>query len=511
MRRTLAMVASAAACHSSSEPLELGSAKGVVFDIHALAPRSDYDPIALAAKSAGRISNPDANIPPLCYTRSDGIANPCWTCHTRSRFPNLADDWELQQNYSFPDSARVNHWRNLFRSRGKLVAKFTDEDLLAYVRIDNYTPLRVALSRANASVGWKPDLDFTRGFDDRGFANDGTGWRAIRYKPFPGTFWPTNGSADDVYIRLPVAFRRDARGDDVYAENLAILEAAIAGDPDSGALLADHYLGDASDVFVERGLYPAGTEFLHTVRYLDPTAPGFTARRMKEVRYMRKLEASRREQLVATYRALEAPAAPPPYTGDPVEGLRTPFGWQLQGWIEDARGWLRLQTYEEQAFCTGCHTGLGVTVDQTFAFPRKVPGAGGWRVQDVRGIPDAPELGHDRGEYVTYLSRARAGDELRANDEILARFFVDGLPDAESLACVKTDISQLVLPSRERALSLDRAYLANVIEQSYVWGRDAIEEPVRNVQTEIRERSTGIGEAGLTVQDGRLRLDWGHP
>ena len=31
----------------------------------------------------------------------------------------------------------------------------------------------------------------------------GSDWRTVRYQPFPGAFWPTNGSTGDVFIRLP--------------------------------------------------------------------------------------------------------------------------------------------------------------------------------------------------------------------------------------------------------------------------------------------------------------------
>lgn len=537
---TLAFALSIAACRKADEQVELASTRGVRFDIAAREVPRDYDPLALATASIGHVTNIDANIPPLCYTKSDGISNPCWACHTRSQYPNLADDWELQQNYSFPESAKRNHWRNLFRSRAQLVARFDDAAIGAYIRVDNYAPLRAALARSDAA-GWRPDLDFARGFDALGFAVDGTHWRAIRYKPFLGTFWPTNGSTDDVYIRLPAEFRTTTAGvedREIYRTNLAILEGAIAADPrlDDSAVVRtiepidesaagvdlDHdgmigvattirtlpatYVGGAASIPVTRYLYPEGTEFLHTVRYLDPDAPTFVSTRMKEVRYGRKSAMVDRDTIIATYKILERD--PPPFTGNPLVGMGNAFGWELQGWIEDARGWLRLQTHEELTFCMGCHTGIGVTVDQTFAFARKVPGADGWRVQDVRGIPDAPEIGHAAPEYATYLERVRGGDELRANDELLARFFRDGAPDRDAIAKTSLDISRLVVPSRARAFALDRAYLANVIEQSYVWGRDPIVSPVAHVNAEITERSTGIGEADLTVRDGRLHLDW---
>ena len=523
-------------------PFELASAKGVILDPSTVRPPADYDPLALASASIGRVHNQEANIPSLCYTRTDGISNPCWTCHLRSSYPNLTDDWELQQNYSFSDYAKVNHWRNLFRDRTQLVARFTDDDVLAYVRGNNYDPLRAALARRPEFPGWRPDLDLARGFDEAGFANDGSGWRAIRYKPFLGTFWPTNGSADDVFVRLADEFQRDAAGTRsraIYQANLAILEAAIASDPRSSDVelvrviepideraagldldrdgkldvattivgLPATYVGAAAQVRVFRALYPAGTEFLHTVRYLDPDQPSFFARRMKEVRYARKTGFLERKEIVAAYANAETRDAPP-YTGDPRTGLRNAFGWQLQGWIEDPRGWLRLQTHEEHVFCMGCHTGVGVTVDQTYAFGRKLPGRDGWRPQDPRGIADAPQAGQTEPEYAQYLARVGGGDELRANAEIRARFFAAGTLDRDRVAALRDDIGELVFPTRARAIALDRAYLANVIEQSYVWGRDAISSPATNVHTRIIERSTGLGEQDRVYRDGRLQLDW---
>jgi hypothetical protein len=546
MRRSLGvivlvLIASCQCKDSSSTPLELASTRGVTFDIRAASPPADYDPLALATASIGRSSNPTATIPPMCYTRTEGSWNPCWTCHTRSSYPNLADDWELQQNFPFLNGANVNNWKNLFRNRGPMVEPFNDAEVHGYVRVDNYAPLRAALAARPDFRGWQPDLDFARGFASDGFANDGSGWRAIRYKPFPGTFWPTNGSSDDVYIRLPDAFQRDAEGKPssaVYRTNLAILEAAIASDPrradaeivrviepieeqasgldlDRDGVLAvatrivglpETFVGQARSIRVLRALYPAGVEFLHTVRYLDPDQPGFMARRMKEVRYARKLRVIVRKELSAAYNRIENTDAP--FEGEPRTGYRTPQGWQLQAWIEDARGWLRLQTHEEHQFCMGCHSNIGVTVDQTFALARKLPGREGWRPQDARGIPDVPQIDHVDPEYAEYLARVGGGDELRANDEIRAKFFASGSLDRERVAAFRGDIGELVFPARARAIALDRAYLANVIEQSYIWGRDAVASPVPTVHAAVRERSTGLGENDRVYRDGRLHLDW---
>ncbi|MGE0401229.1 MAG: hypothetical protein AB7T06_31255, partial [Kofleriaceae bacterium] len=63
-------------CQRPEPQLELASARGVRFDIAARTTPADYDPLALATKSIGRVTNADANIPPICYTKSDGISNP---------------------------------------------------------------------------------------------------------------------------------------------------------------------------------------------------------------------------------------------------------------------------------------------------------------------------------------------------------------------------------------------------------------------------------------------------
>lgn len=484
-------------------------------DPRATGPGPGYDPLALAIAAGDKQGNPDPGVPPACYTRTDDGANTCASCHTRSSYPNLTNDWELQQNFPFFDLA-TNHWRNQNRDRRALVARFSDADIAAYIRTDNYEPLRAAMATRELP-GWKPDLDFTRGFDALGFAADGSGWRALRYKPFAGTFWPIHGSTDDAFIRLPRAFRVDAAGKPslaIYRTNLAILEAAITGDPKraprdlsreiepvdeaasqldldgDGALgtatkvvgLPAHFAGGAHEIRVTRALYPQGVELMHTVRYLDPDAPAFIARRMKEVRYATKAVFLENDALAKAHRAVENPDAGP--EGDPQRGYRNAVGWQLQGYIEDGRGWLRLQTHEEHQFCMGCHSNLGITVDQTFSFPRKVPGAAGWRPQDPRGIPDAPAVGEQEPEYARYLARARKA------------------------AASSHDIGAVLYPTRTHAFELDRAYLANVLEQSYVWGRDSVAAPIKDVHFKIDERSTGLGEADRVVRDVSLLLDW---
>ncbi|QSQ18603.1 hypothetical protein JY651_24860 [Pyxidicoccus parkwayensis] len=517
------------------------------------APEPPFDPLAQALASGSRVLNREAPIPSVCYTKTEGVSNPCWTCHTGGVGANVMGDSALQAEYAFSDVGQTNQWTNLFTDRSAVMADISDEEVLRYIRGDNYAPLTAALrGRPGGFKGWVPDLDLSKGFDEDGFARDGSDWRAVRYKPFPGTFWPTNGSTDDVFIRLPDAFRRDATGQpsrEVYRLNLAILEAAMTVDPGlkdvsqarrrvepvderPGGVDLDgdselktgveevrglpaHYAGAAAKVAVRMHFYPRGTEFLHTVRYVDPDAPSLLSTRMKEVRYARKDE-EHDELRVRGFYAEEAEkklqGRLPVFPGNPELGLVNEFGWRFQGFIEDARGRLRVQTMEEHAFCMGCHSNLGVTVDQTFGFPRKVPGKEGWRHQDLRGIPDVPQAGHAKPEVLTYFERVKGGDELRANDELLSRFFPGGVLDEASVSRAAKggdkDVAWLLTPSRKRALALDRAYMALVREQAFTKGRDTLIAPPKNVLARIENGSTGLEDAGLIFEDGRLHLSW---
>ena len=514
-----------------------------------------YDPIRVARASIEKTRNHEAAVPPQCYTKTGGESNPCWTCHTAPVDPNYLTDWRLQEEYAFSDVALSNHWTNLFKDRTSAIEKISDEEILSWIRDDNYGPLVAALEALRAQKiyqGWVPDLDFAQGLDEDGFACDGSGWRAIRYKPFLGTFWPTNGSSDDVLIRLPTKFGVDAEGNEsreILKVNYAILEAAMCAEPRRSAKLLCRrveeidesvakvdldgdgeiagkiteirglprtYVGGARKVRVERYVYPQHVEFFHTVRYVDPDVPSLLSRRMKEVRYSRKVHAVDNWARVHAYEREHEDkdeGLVPIYTGSPLIGLKNKFGWQIQGFIEDADGRLRLQTEEEHKFCMGCHSSIGVTVDSTFASPRKVPGAEGWRHQDLRGIPDVPQAGHRDPEILTYLRRVRGGDEFRANDEMIGKFFDDEgklLEDKVRRAAVggDQDIRFLVVPSRERAILLGKAYLALVREQTFDRGRDAVIKPVANVHPSIKNGSTQLNETKKIFRDGKLWLDW---
>ena len=175
---------------------------------------------------------------------------------------------------------------------------------------------------------------------------------------------------------------------------------------------------------------------------------------------------------------------------------------------------LRPQSREETTACAGCHGGIGATTDSIFSFPRKVgpdaPGRGWyhWSQHDLRGLRE-PRRSDGSYEYTFYLQQAGAADDFRDNDEVRARFFDahSSLVVAEVLR-LHDDVSRLIVPSAERALDLDRAYHAVVLAQSFVLGRDAVIEPMQNVNANVKPgEKTGVAKP---IGASRLRRAAGN-
>jgi hypothetical protein len=260
----------------------------------------------------------------------------------------------------------------------------------------------------------------------------------------------------------------------------------------------------AGKQFLAAGLFPLGTEFLHSVRYIDKEGDIKLAARMKELRYMRKASWRTYSQLedFALHEIKEAHDFPDRLDlviGNLEQGVSNKLGWILQGFIEDAQGDLRPQTYEEQVFCVGCHSTIGAITDGTFAFARKLPSSSekqGWYHWSQKGLKGLPEPRRSDGnyEYSFYLKHNGAGDEFRANEEVIKRFFNDdGSLKPDKITALHNDISLLLWPSRERALLLNKAYRVIVGEQSFKDGRDTIVTLPENVHREVEdEQSTGI-------------------
>lgn len=518
--------------------------------------------------------NDGAYLPSQCYTKTksdDGrdVYNPCYSCHTDSVAPNYTNDGDIQLEYAFTEYHNTNHWSNLFLDKSARVAAISDDEILTYIRKSNYLDddgkIIIAETLQNVPDGWDfdedgvwdgyiPDCYFN--FDTEGFDKTSsgtyTGWRAIAYAPFLGTFWPTNGSTDDVLIRLDEMFRSDTSGNfdlATYKVNLAVVEAMIKRadvgidsvdesvfgvdldkdgniatatevkyewDPKNGVVMS--FVGaaktaqDAGTINKPAaGLYPQGTEFLHSVRYIDITDDSIAlSARMKELRYAKKkgymnygeLEEAAHEEIKETN---DFPDRLGEYFGDVEKGISNGFGWAYQGFIEDKDGDLRPQTYEETVFCIGCHSNVGAPTDSSYAMPRKYDsdtyqkGWYHWSQKDLKGTPEQKAEYGTAGvqyEYSLYLMYNRGGDEFRANDEVIAKFFnEDGTIKDDMIEALHDDVSILLYPSSERALKLNKAYKTIVEEQSFIYGRDAnvtsVEATVHK-KLEDKDLETGV-------------------
>jgi hypothetical protein len=530
-----------------------------------------------AAMSGRALGNRFAYIPPQCYTRTRDAAgqprNPCFVCHTQGLSPNYVDDSDLQEILKLPPAAAVNPWTNLFSPAIERAPPASAESTLAYVRASNYFDAagNIALAARLAALpqewdgdgdahwdGFVPDAWFS--FDARGYDHrpDGSasGWRAFAYYPLPGAFFPTNGSIGDVLIRLDPSLRENADGQPdarVTDLNLAIVEALITRrdvaieatsertwsvdldlDGELGvarrvAFQANEtttrmqYVGRAQALSragrfpIAPGLFPLGTEFLHSLRYLDVSEHGEVsmAKRMKELRYTKKVRWFSAADLKAhaaaeTIEQLEAPGGALDVLWEFDRGVYNRQGWLLQAFIEDRTGSLRPETYEETAFCVGCHGGVGATTDSMFSFARKLsnPALGyfHWTQRDLRGLPE-PRRADGSFEYTFYLQQNRAGDEFRDNAEVEQKFFDKGHAlRRERVRALHDDIATLLMPSASRALALDRAYRAVVLEQSFVRGRDATLAATTNVQRQVSVLApTGITHP-VRISPARSRL-----
>jgi hypothetical protein len=524
------------------------------------------------------VSNRTVYITSQCYTKTEdtdgSIHNPCFTCHFQPDQPNFLNDSDLQVELPFPERALTNPFVNLFEDRTARIAAISDQEILDYIGADNYkatdgTIMLAALLSGELPENWDidgdrlwegyiPDCHFN--FDNQGFdidpSGDYTGWRAFGYYPFLGTFWPTNGSTDDVLIRLDTPFQEDENGDfdlDVYKLNLAIVEALVkqrdirisavdetrfqidlndngvfdqattivhkAANNGTGMSYAGRarLLQQAGELEIASGLYPVGTEFLHSVRYLQPNDDGSISltNRMKELRYARKetwytygelWQVAQREQ---DERTLNEDAVRS-IVGDLERGMRDQ-GWRYQGFIEDRNGNLRPQSQEENFACTGCHFGTGSTMDTVFSFTRKFGHdsfQAGWYHWSQKGLVGIPEPIREDGEYEYsyYLQQNGAGDEFRGNDEVMNRFFnPDGSLIASEIQALHNDISLLLFPSRERALRLNKAYRTIVEDQDFNFGRDANTTPVENVHQSLTIRNQPTGIATPVAGPGQIQ------
>ncbi len=378
-------------------------------------------------------------------------------------FPNDIGNFQLEYSFGPYNNqaplASVNRWENTLYPE-KLAAHVASLgldsqawDMQAYIRQDNWHAAYT--QRPSHGVAWDaggddktpfrflPAMDpvdlpaqadgFVRSAsaekayfkDEKGF---NTGWRAINFMPY-GIFSPQTGSVSGIYIRLPAIFmqREDGQFDlDTYIRNLDLLAKAIQNrlsDSDGKT-----YHGMAKNIALEKGVYPVGTEFAHPLHYVDTEAdgmsnisqfPGTRSQRVKEIRYMIKWEPIDLNQIDPL-----SGSEPLRLRGSDQQGwVNNGVGWYLVGFIEDAKGVLRPQTREEMTQCVGCHSGarparepeftsgVGNTVDSTWAFPRQLSNGQGWQEMNYLGyvagkgatIPEPINRDQNIGEYRLFL------------------------------------------------------------------------------------------------------------
>lgn len=537
----------------------------------------------------------------FCHTNGvykAGLGNNFPQAGAEPRLGNLQLEYSFTPFNPFTASPSQNPWENtltpekLREAVAALGVRPEGWDMKAYIRQDNWAP---AFARrpgdprrwdggGDAPFRLFPGLDpadlpadadgFVRSAAPRnGWFQDGdgrwfTGWRAVNFMPY-GLFTPMTGSVSGIYLRLPPAFmqREDGTFDlDIYRQNLEALERAIQDRLrlEDGAA----YRGAAREIPVERGLYPVGTEFAHPLHYVDVAAdgtdrtvspyPGTRARRVKEIRYMVKWKAFQPGQFRPGLKEEGAPV----YGNDAQGWADNGVGWYLAGTIEDAGGALRPQNREELAQCIGCHSGVaasefpqftsgvGNTVDSTWAFPRKFPGAMGWREMDYLGYsaladakPDATpgeaRLGDplnrnlNKGEFRHFLDNVVGvslyGDMPAAIERFLAgairpaRGYAAAWPALDTATAAGFQRSQaerqkllreltarggyltaegairgeLLYPPEEDALAAARRYRQVVVTQRYVKGKDVFAE------TPVTYRYFREGAEGFARRDGR--------
>ncbi len=513
----------------------------------------------------------------MCYTKTEDtttnmVSNPCYSCHTKGKIPNYYNDTNLQQEYNFPPEIITNRFTNLFKDRSDTVSKISDEKILKYIRESNYFDNKgniiVQAKLPKDWQGYRPDCYYH--FDADGFDRKPNGeftlWRAFRYYPFLGTFWPTNGSTDDVLIRLDEVFTKNKNGNfdkEVYELNLAIVESLIKQkdinltetvdeekygvdlnqnetlDLSSQIVVSTYnkmsYIGKAKEALAQGkihlalGLFPVNTEFLHSVRYVDWNEnEGHIkmSKRLKELRYTKKYEWKTYSELnrIAQAELNEAlangnnQAVLSTFRGNYENGLKNEMGWIYQGFIEAKNGTLRPQTHEETIGCMGCHSHLGATTDSIFAFARKFEGLdenssnfgwNHWTQKSLVGVKE-PHANYQINdtiynhvyEYSFYLKNNHSGNEFRNNDEVKNKFFtIDGAVKDDMLTALHNDITTLLFPSYERAMSLNKGYKAMVAEQSYIYGRDANIKSMKNIFKEINDgQTTNINSTIIQIQ-----------
>lgn len=370
---------------------------------------------------------------PLSVTFRPTEVNTCLFCHQ----PAIADyvDDSVRQKIWPQTTENVNPWPNVFDPTwldtvvppASIPTKISD-----YLVVDN---LQDAIARSGVALKnpkadyrtiregkgqgalkFFPDLDPRSVDPATGWANNG--WRAYKWKPQQFSFPSALGGWKQIFIRLPVHFRLDERGQvsrEFYARNLDLLERAIKGEATPRT-----YVGGASKERISKYFYPVGTEFILAIHYLDPIKGKGT--RVQDYRYMVKSVPDKdividRTEDTKEGRPSSVPDPPSEYThtlesqaGGPDNAYGVVYahaGWDLVAYLEQEpeTGRFRPAIREENQFCLGCHgRSVGVMRDGIWSLQRKLPGDEGWRLQDFVGIKDYVNKQTDKGDFFEWIT-----------------------------------------------------------------------------------------------------------
>lgn len=96
-----------------------------------------------------------------------------------------------------------------------------------------------------------------------------------------------------------------------------------------------------------------------------------------------------------------------------------------------------------------------------------------------------PERGEKEGEFLLYLKRVAGGSEFRNNEEMQRRWFDGAGKVREAEVRSVPHLAALIVPSRERAMRLNKAYRCIVKDQDFIFGKDATWVPQQNVYSVI--------------------------
>lgn len=422
---------------------------------------------------------------PLSVTFRPTEVNTCLFCH-QPAIDETMDDSVRQKTWP-QTTENVNPWMNVFDPiwldtvvpPASIPTKISD-----YVFVDN---LQEALLRSGVHLNnpkadyqtiregkgkeflkYLPDLNPDTVDPKTGWANNG--WRAYKWKPMQFSFPAALGGWKQIYLRLPLKFRLDKKGElnrEIYAQNLDLLEKTIKGEIAQGS-----YVGKASDEKIQKYHFPQGTEFILAIHYLDPISG--KSRRVQDYRYMVK---SVPDEAIVIDPSEDITAGKPTSLPDPPSeynktleqiagGSENPYGviyshagWDITDFLEQdtESGRFRPAIREENQFCIGCHgRSIGVMRDGIWSFQRKLPGDEGWRLQDFTNIKDYVNKQTSKGDFFEWITETTmSGLALFPyidNDHLDLR---GGLP----------------LGSYDHALLIYRKYYQIVKTQTHMFGR----------------------------------------